>query len=788
MSAVEDLGFARREWVGRALKRVEDPRMLTGAARYVGDLQPAGTLEAAFVRSPHPHARIGGIDAADALALPGVVAVYTAADLADTVPLAHLIDLEGAARTPRPALAGSKVRYVGEPVAMVVAVDRYVAEDAAELVLVDWEPLEPVPSIARARAQDAPVLHEELGTNCYYASSSDSGGTDDAFARAAHVVSRRLHVNRLASSAMEARGILASLDPATEELTCWISSQAPFQQRYLLSLALGMAEHRIRVVAPSVGGAFGPKDFVFGEDVAVAWAALTLRRPVRWIEDRNENLTAAPQAKEQEVEVALAADAEGRLLGVRASFTGDTGAYSYSAPGGFIDFMLSAASLPGPYGIGQYAFEVAGMLTSKAPVAPYRGVGFTAAQTVREVLLDDLARAAGLDRMELRRRNLLDGTPTTTITGQAYDGGSYLPALERALELVGYEDFARRQAEARAQGRLLGLGACPFVEMTSMGTRSAMQSGIHIFSHDNARVSIDLSGKITAAVGTCSHGQGHHTAFAQVAADAFGVHPDDVLVVDGDTGRTPWGMGTFASRSAVFGTGTILKAAGLVRAKLLQVASLLLEAPPEALECVDGFVGIRGVPEARIPLADLAGAAHFDPGVRAALGDPTLSATAFFDTDPTFSNGAIAVEVEVDPRTGAVRVERIVAVEDCGTMLNPALVDGQIRGGVLQGLGAALLEDYVYDDAGQPQTTTYLDYLLPRATDAPRIEIDHLETPSPHTPAGVKGMAEGSSIATPGAVACAVLDAIAPRGASIARLPLTPSAIWEALQVPGAAA
>jgi aerobic carbon-monoxide dehydrogenase large subunit len=362
-----------------------------------------------------------------------------------------------------------------------------------------------------------------------------------------------------------------------------------------------------------------------------------------------------------------------------------------------------------------------------------------------------------------------------------YDGGSYGEAFEKALELIGYEEFLEEQQHARKSGRLLGMGVTPFVEMTSMGTRSGEQSGVHIFSHDNATVSIDLTGKITVAVGTFSHGQGHHTVFAQLAADAFGVNPEDVVIVDGDTGRTPWGMGTFASRSAVFGGGTLLRASELVRDKLKQVAGLLLEAPAEALECRDGFVGVMGVPQAQIPFADLAGAAHFDPGVREALGDPTMRATAFYDSDPTFSNGTIAATVEVDAETGEVSVLRLVAVEDCGTMLNPMIVEGQIRGGLVQGLGLALLEKYVYDESGQPLTTTYLDYLLPRSSDLAPIEIAHVETPSPHTLAGVKGMAEGAAIGAPGAVANAILDAIAPHGSTIEELPITISTIWHAL-------
>jgi carbon-monoxide dehydrogenase large subunit len=405
----------------------------------------------------------------------------------------------------------------------------------------------------------------------------------------------------------------------------------------------------------------------------------------------------------------------------------------------------------------------------------------TTSQTLREVLLDDAARALGLDRMELRRRNLVADGPWTTVLGEQYEPGSWRAAFERALELIDYDGFLDRQANARADGRLVGFGVSPFVEAAGIGSAGGA-GGLPGGSHDNATVSIDLSGKVTVALPTFSHGQGHRTTAAQLVADMFALDPEDVRVLDGDTARTPFGMGTFGSRSGVFIAGTVTGAGLLVRDKLMRTAGILLEAAEQDLELVDGAVGVRGVPSSRIPIAQLAGAAHFAPHVRAEVGDPTLTATAFFDPPrPTHSNGTIAATVEVDPDTGAVAIERIVVVEDCGRMLNPAIVEGQIRGGVAQGVGLALLERHIYDETGQPQTTTLAEYLLPRATDFPPIEIEHLETPSENGTAGIKGMAEGPASATPAALVCAVLDAIAPHGLTIEALPLRPETIAAAL-------
>ncbi|MBB4661732.1 xanthine dehydrogenase family protein molybdopterin-binding subunit [Conexibacter arvalis] len=782
MSVVEqapERGEEAQGLIGARVRRREDGRMVTGAARYVADVELPRCCEAAFVRSTVAHARIAAVDVEAARAAPGVLAVLTAAELAAVRPLADLLEIESI-KTPRPPLATDRVRYVGEPIVAVIAEDRYAAEDAAELVVVDYEELEPVLDVDVAIAR-GPLLHDHVPENVYFRSEFRSGGAEEAFAGADLVVARTLRVNRQLASSMETRGVVAQAEP-DGLLTVWLSSQAPFQQRYLFALALGLPESRIRVVVPDVGGAFGPKDFVFPEDLCVAHAALTLGRPVRWIEDRQENLMAGSHSKEQKLTVELAFADDGRLLAMRGRFVGDTGAFAYSAPAGLVDVMFTAQSLPGPYVVPAYDYDVLGVLTNKTPVAPYRGVGITAAQTARELLLDEAAERLGIDRVELRRRNLLGDEPTRSITGQEYDGGSYRTSLERALERIDWGGFPARQAAARAEGRHLGIGVSPFIEGTSLGTMAQLQSGFPMPSHDHAWAAVDLTGTVAVGVPTCNHGQGHATAFAQVAAEVLGVGVDDVRVVERDTESSPWGMGTYASRSAVFGGGAVLKAARLLRERILRVASLLLEAPPEALALEDGFVGIAGVPDARIPLAGIAGAAHFDPGVRAALGDAGLRVGVFHDAPPAYSNGCIAVEVEVDVELGTVRLLRTVAVEDCGTMLNPTIVEGQVRGGLVQGIGAALLEHAVYDDDGQPLTTTYMDYLVPRSSDVSAIEVDHVVTPSPRTLGGMKGMAEGSSIATPAAVLNAVADALSPYGFRVERLPLGPHAVWEGLR------
>ncbi len=772
----------RTALTGQRVERVEDERLLTGAARFVADLELPGMREAAFVRSPAAHARIDAIDVAAAREIDGVVAVLTAADLGDVQPLADMLELEGAIKTPRPALpgVGASVRYVGEPVAVVVARDRYSAEDGAARVELALAPLPAVPDV-EAALSGGTELFEHVPGNVYYRGRRDSEAAAAAFAGAAHVARCTLRINRQLACALEGRSTAARFDRGSGELTCWLSSQAPFQQRYLLSLALGLAESRVHVIVPDVGGAFGPKDFVFPEDVCVARAAMLLGHPVRWVEDRLEALVAGPQGKEQQIELEAAFDADGGIRAMRGRFVSDTGAFSYSAPGGLVDAMLAAQLMPGAYAVPAGEHEVLGVLTSKPPVAPYRGVGMSSVQSVRELLLDEVARDLGLDRIDIRRRNLIGEGPYTSCLGVDHDAGSHEACLERALELLDHAGAEERRAAALAAGRRLGIGVSPFVELTALGPRSGRQAGLDVPSHDVAWASVDLSGLVTVAVPTCSHGQGHATAFAQLAADALGVEVAGVRIVEHDTERAPWGMGTFASRSAVFGGGAVIRAAGELRERVLRVASLLLEAPVEALELDGGFAGIRGVPEARIPLAGIAGAAHFDPGVRAALGESGLWVRVFHDSAPATSNGCVAVEVEVDPDLCAVTLTRAVAVHDCGTPINPMIIEGQVRGGFAQGIGAALSEDVGFDADGRPLIAGWRDYPVPRSSELVPLRQDHFVTPSPNTIGGIKGMAEGSAIATPAAVVTAVADALAPLGFRVTRLPLTPQAIWEGL-------
>ena len=772
----------RGKWVGARVKRVEDPRFLTGEARYLADIQLPGTVHAAFVRSPYGHARIRSIDTSAAKAHPGVIAVFTAEDVAALPPLASSLPIEGLVPTPQPVLAKDKVRFVGEAVAVVVAENRYIAEDAAELVQVDYEPLPAVTHAERAMAPDAPILHEDLGTNIVYQKVTTLGDVEGASAQADRIFRRRFHTNRFVASPMETRGCLSIYERASGQLTFYSSTQMPHMLRLFLSLFLGIPEHKVRVISPEVGGGFGQKMTIYPEEVVIAYLGKVLGRPVKWVEDRRENLAAATHAKEQIIELEAAVRADGKVLGMKARLIGDGGAYSFNTASALIEPLAAAGIVPGVYDIPAYQHEVIAVCTNKAPVGAFRAVGWTAAQTARELFFDEIARELGLDPAEFRRRNLITSFPHTTVTGMVYDSGSYRESLERALELVGYEELRKRQQELRQQGRYLGIGISLYVEPTAWGSEIALQAGFPFPSHDNATVTIDPTGKVRVAVSVHSHGQGHETTLAQVAAEILGVSIDDVIVEHGDTDRAPWGMGTYASRSAVIGGGMVALAAQEVREKVLRVASRLLEVAPEDLEIQDGTIFVRGAPDRSLSMFQVAFAAYLDGRVRAEGEEPLLSATKFYDPRATYSNGCIVTVCEVDGETGLVRLDKIVAVEDCGTMLNPMIVEGQVMGAIAQGIGGALYEAMVYDENGQLLTDTFGTYALPTATEIPELVIDHLETPSPVTIGGIKGIGEGGLLATPASVAGAVLDAIWPAGRRIEQLPLTPERVLSALQ------
>lgn len=763
-------------WTGRPLPRLEDARLLTGEGRFLADLDYPGALHAAFVRSPLPHARIISIDVEAALAAPGVAAVLVAADLPHEA-LVDLLPIDGLVKTPQPALAAERVRFVGEVTAMVLARNRYEAEDGAELVEVGLEPLAHVTDVEAAAREGSPQLFPQLGSNVVYRCTRTIGDVGRAFGSAALVVRRVLRHNRYTAAPMETRGCAASYEPWSGALTVWSSTQSPHLLRRRLAAAMGVGEARIRVVAPDVGGGFGQKIPIHPEEVAVALASRLVGRPVIWVEDRSENLVAAPHAKEQLIESELALAADGTFLGLRTRIVGDAGAYSYNNASALIEPYLAAGLMPGVYRIRNLSYEVLAVLTNKAPIAPYRGVGWTAGQCARELLIDEAGRELGLDAAELRRRNMVgpDEFPYESCTGMLYDSGSFSESLERVLELGGYDDFRAGQEAARREGRYLGIGISPYVEPTGWGTEGSRQSSWVLVSHDSARVTVEPSGEVTVAVGTPSQGQGHQTVLAQIVADVLGAPIENVVVHANDTAAVPISVpGTRASRTAVVIGGAVLQAAEELRERVLAIAGHLLEAHPADLVIIDGGVALKDAPVRSVTLRQIAEAAYFRPEIRSTMAQPDLSASRFHDPRATYSNGCVLAVVEVDTGTGGVTVRRVVAVEDCGTIINPLIVDGQIRGAVAQGIGGALLERIVYDEHGQPQTGTFADYLLPTAAEVPAVEIDHCTSPSPFTPGGIKGMGESGLIATPAAVAAAVGDAL---GVHVDRLPLTPELV-----------
>jgi carbon-monoxide dehydrogenase large subunit len=772
----DERAIRKGKWIGKRAKRLEDPRYLTGAARYVADLDLPQMLHAVYVRSPHPHARIVSVDKSVLDGLGKTVFVFTGEDLRDVPPLIDHVALDNLLRTPQQVVAIDKVRFVGDAVAIVLAADRYAAEDAAEQfgASVEYEVLPPVPDVAAAVASGAALLFDELGTNEIYRQTETHGEVDKAFAEADHVFSTRFHHNRYMAAPMETRGVLANYERASRQLTVWSSTQMPHFLRSVIAGQLGLPENKVRVVAPEVGGGFGQKMCTVPEEIAIPFIATQLGRPVKWIEDRHEHLIAATHSKEEWINLEVAVTKEGKLLGVRGEFVGDGGGYSFNTESALIEPALAAKSLPGPYRIENYEEEVAASLTNKSPVAAYRGVGWTAANTVREILFDDIARGLGMDPADFRRLNMLesDELPYLSCTGQVYDSGSYKESLAKALEAVDYTGFRAEQEELRKQGRYIGLGISSYVEQTAWGSESSAQAGTPLPSHDNSTVTVDPSGKVTVAVSVSSHGQGHETSLAQIAADGLGVDINDVVVLHGDTSNTPYGLGTYASRSAVIGGATVARAAADVREQILQVAGRMLEASPEDLVIEDGNVSVAGSPSRFKTLADVAYAAHWDSEVR--NSEPLLSATRFYDPPANYANGCVVVLCEVDADTGVVTLDRIVAVEDCGTVINPMIVEAQVHGAIVQGLGGAMLEHLIYSEDGQPLTTTYMDYLVPTFSDVPPIEVISIETPSPFTVGGIKGMGEGGQIAAPAAVANAVADALAPFGARIEKLPITP--------------
>ena len=747
------------------MRRLEDPRLLRGRGRYLDDVALPRMLAVTFVRSPHAHARVVRLDATAARALPGVAAVVTAADLRGVAGLAPRILGEGFTPTECPPLADGEVSFCGQAVAAVAADTPYLAADARDLVRVAYEPRPAVATIDGALAAGRVLFRRTYR----------HGDVDGVFAGAAIVLSERFTHGRCAAVPLEPRGVIADWDG--ESLTVWASTQTPSILRGALAATLGLDATRVRVVVPDVGGGFGLKMHVFPEDVAVAALARRLGRPVKWVEERRENLAAAAHAREQRLDVELAADADGVVRGLRARAVSDGGAHHVYPVTGALEPLGSATILPGPYRAEAYAFEALAVQTHKPPLGAYRGVGMTMGAFAMERLLDLLAERLAVDPVEIRRRNLIprEAYPFASASGMTYDSGDFPRALELAVGLAGYETLRREQAAARAAGRLVGVGVACYTEYTGMGSDVFRRRGMRdVPGVEGATVTMDPDGTVRCATSFPSQGQGHATTIAQVVADRLGVALERVRVVAADTAVAPVGSGTFGSRGAVSIGGSVAVAAERVRARLAALAGDRLEAAAADIVLEAGRAYVRGFPERAVGIAELAYLAYSPPrgGLPPELG-PGLSATIYFDPPgPTFSGAVHVAAVEVDRATGRVRVQRYVVVEDCGPVVNPTIVEGQIHGAVAQGLGEALLESIVYDAEGQLLTATLMDYALPRADDVPAFEIGHLETPSPLMPGGIKGMGEGGTIGAPAAVANAVADAVRPLGVRVTGLPI----------------
>ena len=784
MTATEEpLTVRPPQYVGARVLRVEDKKYLMGRGRYLDDLTLTGMLHAAFVRSPFAHATITSVDVQAAKELPGIVDVLTGADLAE-LGIGLVTDMARDEIRPvrKDLLAIDKVRHVGEAVAVVIAESRYLAEDGVELVEVEYEPLPAVVDAEIALAEGTIQLHDDVPGNTVGRIEFDSGGVDKAFAAADHVFTKRFHAGREHAAPLETRGVLADYEPSTGHLTIWSSTQLPHFLRTLIAPHLKMTERDLTVIAPDVGGGFGLKCHVYIEEIVIPLVAKKLGRPVKWVEDRMEHLAASGHAKEIVMDLEIAVTSEGEFTAFRGRYIGDVGAYSGHPWTAFIDPLAAASLLPSLYDVRHLAYQADAALTNKCQTTAYRGPGMVPGHMARETLIEDIAAALDIDPVELRVQNCIGPEPYVTANGMRYDGGSYVEAIRKAQELVDYDVFRKTQLAAREEGRYLGIGVSPFVEAGTWGSEGAQALGFPAEFYDTTSVTLGPDGTVTVTTGTFNHGQGHHTSFAQVAADRLGVRIENVRVVDGDTSKAVWGAGTYASRSAVVAGGAIRYAAGDVREKLLNLAANVLEASPDDIELYDGNASVKGVPDRAIPIAQLAGLGYFGGALRPSDQEPTLSSTRYYDPPQTYSNGVVVAIVEVDAKTGIVDLQRLVAVEDCGTMLNPMIVEGQVHGAVAQGVGAALYESLEYDENGQLLTGTLADFLYPSATELPTIEVAHLITPSPVTEGGMKGMSEGGTIAAPAAVLNAVSDALKPFGAKIHHSPIKPADVLAMIQ------
>ncbi|WP_018467704.1 xanthine dehydrogenase family protein molybdopterin-binding subunit [Calidithermus timidus] len=776
------------KFFGKAMKRVEDPRFITGSGNYTDDMQLPGMVHAAMVRSPYAHARIKGIDGSKALAMPGVLSVITGKELLEagikSIPTGWLHP--GIKLPPHYAITPDKARHAGEIVAAVIAETRQIAEDAAGLVEVDYEPLEAVVLGSKALEPGAPQVHDEApGNLCFEWSIGDKEGVEALFAQAHKTVKLHLRNNRLVPSAMEPRASLAQYHRAQDEYTLWTTSQNPHIHRLLIAaFILGIPEHKLRVIAPDVGGGFGSKIYQYPEEVIVLYAAKKLGRPVKWSARRSESFLTDSHGRDHETVAEMAVDSEGRVTALRVDTIANMGAYLTTfAPA--VPTYLYGCLLAGNYKTQKIYCHVKAPFTNTVPVDAYRGAGRPEATFVVERLMDVMAHELGMDPVEFRRKNFIQPSefPYQTPVALVYDSGNYEAAMNKALEMVDYQSLRRQQEELRKQGRYIGIGVISFIEACGLAPSALVGSlGAQAGQWESALIRVMPTGKVEVFTGTHSHGQGHETAFAQVVADELQIPVEDVTIVHGDTGRMPYGWGSYGSRSAPTGLSAIVLAARKITDKAKKIAAHLLEAAPEDIEHVDGQFRVRGVPERSKSFFDIALQAHLAHNYPADL-EPGLEATHFYDPKNfVYPFGTHVAVVEVDPDTGKVKLLRYLSVDDCGPVINPLIAEGQIHGGIAQGLGQALLEDAVYDDGGNLLSANFLEYALPRAEDLVQIEHDHTVTPCPHNPLGIKGIGEAGTIASTAAIANAVLDALRPFGIVHLDMPYTPEKIWRAIQ------
>lgn len=780
---VDASGIARPKIVGARVQRREDPRLLTGRGQYVDDRKIDGTVHVAFCRSDRAHARIRRIDVAEARQAPDVLGVFVAEDIdAIAGPIRATSNMPDYRATEFVPLARSKVRYVGEPVVAVVAENRYLAEDAAGLISVD---LDPLPDVANPEAalENRTLLHEEAGTNIIAAREFVKGNPEAALADAAVVVEDRFRIRRKTPAAVENRCYLAEFDAGRRALTLHASTQVPGLLRDALAEIFDLPGHRLRVVAPDVGGGFGGKASLYPEEVVVCALAMRLGRPVKWTSDRMEDLTATSQAFDEIVRARLALASDGRIVALDADVIGDIGAYSIYPWTASLEPVQVVSFLPGPYRVQNYRGRVRAVATSKAPTGPYRGVGRPISTFVMERLIDMAAKRLGLDPAEIRALNLVrdDEFPYKSGSGIVWDRSGFQECLKAALDRFGYPERRAEQAAARGTGKLVGIGIASYAELTGIGSRISAAPGMPINTGtERATINIDSTGAVTAAFGIASHGQGLETTLAQIVAEELGARVEDIKIVHGDSNAVAHSTGTYASRSTVLAGGAATLSARALRKQVIEAASYLLEAAEADIEVQDGVISVAGT-DSSITFRELARAFYTEMRRIPREARESLDLTASATYDPFFGTTTAAThiaEVEVDPQTFGVTVRNYVVAEDCGRIVNPMIVDGQVHGGVAQGIGAALYEEVVHDESGQILTGSFVDYIVPSATEIPEMEAVHLETESPSTLGGYRGMGEGGTIGAPAAVANAVADALAALDIQINELPITPERLF----------